>query len=114
MNSDTSPFDPFESIRHIPQYYNNADSHNSALSLILTLRPEWRESKDTIEFVRFTDGITNTVCSAVPVASQEELPTATCADVAATALESSQQAPRAHADRAGQRSGAPPRIRKGH
>jgi hypothetical protein len=48
-------------IRHIPQFYDNSDSHNSALSLILTLRPEWRDSKDTIEFVRFTEGITNTV-----------------------------------------------------
>lgn len=52
---------PNDSIRHIPLYYDNSDSHNSALNLILTLRPEWRESKDTIEFVRFTDGITNTV-----------------------------------------------------
>lgn len=53
---------PYDSLRHIPQYYDNTDSHNSALNLILTLRPDWRESKDTIEFVRFTDGITNTVC----------------------------------------------------
>lgn len=54
---------PYDSLRHIPQYYDNTDSHNSALNLILTLRPDWRESKDTIEFVRFTDGITNTVGS---------------------------------------------------
>lgn len=52
---------PFDSIRYIPLYYDNSDSHNSALNLILTLRPDWRESKDTIEFARFTDGITNTV-----------------------------------------------------
>lgn len=52
---------PYDSLRHIPQYYDNSDSHNSALNLILTLRPEWKETKDTIEFVRFTDGITNTV-----------------------------------------------------
>lgn len=52
-----------DSIRHIPLYYDYADSHNTALNLILTLRPEWRETKDTIEFVRFTDGITNTVCT---------------------------------------------------
>ncbi|KAL5120281.1 hypothetical protein ACEQ8H_001839 [Pleosporales sp. CAS-2024a] len=56
---------PYDSLRHIPQYYDNTDSHNSALSLILTLRPEWRDSKDTIEFVRFTDGITNTLLKAV-------------------------------------------------
>lgn len=53
---------PYDSLRHIPQYYDNSDSHNSALSLILALRPDWRETKDTIDFVRFTDGITNTVC----------------------------------------------------
>jgi hypothetical protein len=52
----------YESLRYIPLSYDNSDSHNSALRLILTLRPEWRETKDTIEFVRFTDGITNTVC----------------------------------------------------
>ncbi|RAR10498.1 ethanolamine kinase 1 [Stemphylium lycopersici] len=46
-------------------YYDNSDSHNSALNLILALRPEWRDSKDTIEFVRFTDGITNTLLKAV-------------------------------------------------
>lgn len=54
---------PYDSLRNIPQYYDYADSHNSALALILALRPEWKDSKDTIEFVRFTDGITNTVCT---------------------------------------------------
>jgi ethanolamine kinase len=58
MGSEMSPFD---SVRHIPLYYDSSDSYNSALNLILTLRPEWRETKDTIEFVKFTDGITNTV-----------------------------------------------------
>jgi ethanolamine kinase len=53
---------PDHAVRHIPLYYNSSDSHNSALNLILALRPEWRVTKDTIEFVRFTDGITNTVC----------------------------------------------------
>jgi ethanolamine kinase len=53
---------PYDSLQHIPLSYDNSDSHNSALDLILTLRPEWRESQDTVEFVRFTDGITNTVC----------------------------------------------------
>lgn len=62
MGTETSPFD---SIRHIPLYYDNSDSTNSALTLILTLRPEWKESRATIDFVRFTDGITNTVCYAV-------------------------------------------------
>lgn len=49
------------SIRHIDLLYNGADSQESALSLILALRPEWEETKNTIEFVRFKDGITNTV-----------------------------------------------------
>jgi ethanolamine kinase len=61
MSAENSPFDPYDSIRYINQTYTNIDSHNSALNLILTLRPEWRDSRDTIEFVRFTDGITNTV-----------------------------------------------------
>jgi len=56
---------PYESLRHIAQYYDNQESHNSALSLILALRPDWQETKDTIEFVRFTDGITNTLLKAV-------------------------------------------------
>ncbi|KAF2657531.1 ethanolamine kinase-like protein [Lophiostoma macrostomum CBS 122681] len=62
MGSEASPFD---SIRYIPLYHVNSDSQNSALNLILTLRPEWRDSKDTIEFVKFTDGITNTLLKAV-------------------------------------------------
>lgn len=56
---------PYDSLRHIPQYYDNTDSHNSALSLIFALRPDWQETKDTVEFVRFTDGITNTLLKAV-------------------------------------------------
>jgi ethanolamine kinase len=60
MNKSQSPYD---SLRNIPESYDNANSHASALSLILTLRPDWRDSQDTIEFVRFTDGITNTVRS---------------------------------------------------
>ena len=61
MMTETTPFDPYEAVRYIAASYNSEDSHNSALNLIFTLRPEWRESKDTVEFVRFTDGITNTV-----------------------------------------------------
>jgi ethanolamine kinase len=52
---------PSDSVTHIPLYYDSANSRQSALKLILTLRPEWRETQDTIEFVKFTDGITNTV-----------------------------------------------------
>ncbi|KAL5419324.1 hypothetical protein PMIN03_000516 [Paraphaeosphaeria minitans] len=65
MANENAPFDPYESIRYIPARYNYEDSDNSALSLILTLRPEWREVKDSVEFVRFTDGITNTLLKAI-------------------------------------------------
>src|SRR5690242_3255837 len=62
MNKSQSPYD---SLPHIAEHYDNSNSHNSALHLILTLRPDWSETKDTIEFVRFTDGITNTLLKAV-------------------------------------------------
>lgn len=48
--------------RYIPLSYNHADSQASALRLILTLNPDWEGPGNNIEFVRFTDGITNTVC----------------------------------------------------
>ncbi|KAF2401408.1 kinase-like protein [Trichodelitschia bisporula] len=51
-------------VKHIDLYYDNADSRKSALRLVLALRPEWEPSQDTIEFVRFTDGITNTLLKA--------------------------------------------------
>ncbi|OOG00961.1 hypothetical protein ASPCADRAFT_202809 [Aspergillus carbonarius ITEM 5010] len=47
--------------RYIPLSYNHADSHASALRLILTLNPHWEGRDNKIEFVRFTDGITNTL-----------------------------------------------------
>lgn len=49
-------------LRHIPLSYVPADSQASALRLILTLNPDWEGPGNKIEFVRFTDGITNTVC----------------------------------------------------
>lgn len=55
--------DVLSSLRYIPQYYNHADSQASALRLVLTLNPDWEGPGNNIEFVRFTDGITNTVCS---------------------------------------------------
>lgn len=51
-------------VRFIPQTYDNTDSQTSALRLILSLRPEW-EQDGQIEFVRFTDGITNTLLKIV-------------------------------------------------
>jgi hypothetical protein len=84
MGSETSPFEP---LRHIPLYYDHSDSRNSASNLILALRPEWRESKATIDFVRFTEGITNTVCCL-------EMPIRTSVNGGNTAPESRQQAAR--------------------
>ncbi|KAL6718114.1 hypothetical protein ACLMJK_004201 [Lecanora helva] len=50
---------------HIPLSYNNADFQASALRLILTLYPDWEKGEGPIEFIRFTDGITNTLLKAV-------------------------------------------------
>ncbi|KAI9779353.1 MAG: hypothetical protein M1839_007461 [Geoglossum umbratile] len=54
-----------EAIRYIPLSYNPAESNTSALRLVLTLLPEWGQSGGKVEFVRFTDGITNTLLKAV-------------------------------------------------
>lgn len=51
------------SLRYIPLSYNHADSQASALRLVLSLNPDWEGPGNQIEFVRFTDGITNTVCA---------------------------------------------------
>ncbi|KAJ6006159.1 hypothetical protein N7451_004103 [Penicillium sp. IBT 35674x] len=48
-------------LRYIPLSYSPADSQASALRLILTLFPDWEGPENRIEFVRFTDGITNTL-----------------------------------------------------
>lgn len=52
-------------VRFIPLRYDNSDSHNSAMKLILTLFPHWAADEAHIDFVRFTDGITNTLLKAV-------------------------------------------------
>ncbi|OJI97385.1 hypothetical protein ASPVEDRAFT_79108 [Aspergillus versicolor CBS 583.65] len=51
--------------RYISQSYNHADSQASALRLLLTLNPHWEGPENKIEFVRFTDGITNTLFKAI-------------------------------------------------
>jgi ethanolamine kinase len=51
-----------QDLRHIDLWYDSTNSQQTALRLVLTLFPEWEDSKDTIEFVHFTEGITNTVC----------------------------------------------------
>lgn len=50
-----------EELEKIPLSYNNDNSDASALRLISALFPEWELSDGKIDFVRFTDGITNTV-----------------------------------------------------
>lgn len=65
-------------VRFIPLTYNSAESQTSALRLILALRPEWGHGDSKIEFVRFTDGITNTLLKVVnkrPGLSVEEIDT---------------------------------------
>ncbi|KAF2762015.1 kinase-like protein [Pseudovirgaria hyperparasitica] len=65
-----------ERIQRIPLSYSNNDSRGSALRLLLTLRPDWKDSQETIDFIRFTDGITNTLLKAVnklPGLSSEEI-----------------------------------------
>lgn len=52
-------------VRFIPLKYDNSDSQNSAMKLILTLFPQWANDEAHIDFVRFTDGITNTLLKAV-------------------------------------------------
>lgn len=49
-------------IQNIPLSYNSAESQTSALQLILTLFPDWETSEGKVEFIRFTEGKTNTVC----------------------------------------------------
>lgn len=52
-------------IHRIPLSYDSANDDSSARKLILALRPEWSSPDSNIEFVRFTDGITNTLLKAV-------------------------------------------------
>ena len=52
-------------VRFIPLRYDNSDSKRSALKLLLTLVPQWAADEEHIDFVRFTDGITNTLLKAV-------------------------------------------------
>lgn len=62
-----------DSLRYIPLSYNHADSQTSALRLVLTIKPEWEGPENNIEFVRFTDGITNTVCQQLPLSPVADL-----------------------------------------
>lgn len=61
MAPELGPDAGLDSLRHIPLSYNNADSQSSALRLVLTLFPGWEHTEGKVEFIRFKDGITNTV-----------------------------------------------------
>lgn len=78
-------------LRYIPLTYTPADSQASALRLILTLFPHWEGPDNKIEFVRFTDGITNTVrLFSRSSTIVTERPWATITDFAVAALENHQ------------------------
>jgi ethanolamine kinase len=63
-------------IRYIPLSYDGTNSQESALQLVLSIRPDWKLPGSNVEFVRFTDGITNTLLKAVnkrPDLSKDEI-----------------------------------------
>lgn len=65
-----------QEIRHLPLWYDSADPDGSARQLVLALRPEWASLDSSIEFVKFTDGITNTLLKAInkkPHLTSEEI-----------------------------------------
>ncbi|KAJ5995340.1 hypothetical protein N7481_002317 [Penicillium waksmanii] len=61
MGSSDSQNGVAPALRYIPLSYSPAESQATALRLILTLFPHWEGPENKIEFVRFTDGITNTL-----------------------------------------------------
>ncbi|KAI1365062.1 kinase-like domain-containing protein [Xylaria arbuscula] len=72
--------EPMGQIRYIPLSYDSTNDptndDSSARRLILALRPEWSSSDSKVEFVRFTDGITNTLLKAInrkPGLSKEQI-----------------------------------------
>lgn len=58
-NSDHKKIPLEQEIRYIPLSYNSSDSEASALALVKARFPEWDASE--IEFIKLTQGITNTV-----------------------------------------------------
>ena len=53
-------------IQYIPlSYAGGDDSTASAMRLVTAVRPDWSDEGSKVEFVRFTDGITNTLLKAV-------------------------------------------------
>ncbi|KAL8808290.1 MAG: hypothetical protein Q9200_004318 [Gallowayella weberi] len=62
----SSPKSNYKSdFQKMPLSHNSADSQASALRLVLTLFPEWGHTEGKVEFIRFKEGITNTLLKAV-------------------------------------------------
>lgn len=61
MSVTVSKSDSGHEYRKLSLSHNSADSQASALRLVLTLSPDWEKSDGKIEFIRFKEGITNTV-----------------------------------------------------
>ncbi|KAK5123110.1 hypothetical protein LTR85_003308 [Meristemomyces frigidus] len=59
------PIDSPLSLRHIPYHFSNEDADKSALGLVHALDAEWKDAEGPVTFVRFTDGITNTLTKAI-------------------------------------------------
>ncbi|KAK7422189.1 hypothetical protein QQX98_001712 [Neonectria punicea] len=64
-NGQTGQHGQNSHVPFLPLSYDSHDSQNSALKLILTLAPDWASEDSRVDFVRFTDGITNTLLKAV-------------------------------------------------
>lgn len=54
-----------QQVPFLPLRYDSNNSESSARQLVLALRPDWQLPDSNLEFVRFTDGITNTLLKAV-------------------------------------------------
>jgi len=67
MSSSTArppPVDSPLSLRHISYEFSNEDADKSALELVQALDEDWKNAEGPVVFVRFTDGITNTLTKA--------------------------------------------------
>lgn len=51
-------------LRHIPLTFDTTSPEKSSLQLVEQYSPEWKNDEGPIEFVRFTEGITNTLMKA--------------------------------------------------
>ncbi|KAL9046154.1 MAG: hypothetical protein Q9214_000939 [Letrouitia sp. 1 TL-2023] len=52
-------------LRCLSLSYTQTDAQTSALRLVLTLFPDWEHAEGPVEFIRFKDGITNTLLKAI-------------------------------------------------